>query len=378
MIVLTTLLGIITSFVALAYLPAPFVWNGLVWFVVFLHASLLAKKQLIKAVWFNIGFCFLLLGGLEAYLWVFPDESERIEGSYTQEYFTEHDLLGYAPIKGKSVTSEKYFEERLIYDVVYSIDEKGLRVSPPHEPGESNECILFFGGSLAFGEGVNDNEAMPYLVGTKSNYRVLNFGFHGYGPHQMLASLGKGLVENIVDCEPKYAIYVAIIPHIARSAGYSSWDRHGPRYVMDADGSVSFVGHIDEQEVSLFLEQIKKSFIYKRYFTIKTSFSKADIDLFIGIVQASRNAFLKQYPGGEFHVLLWGKPVEAYYKYYPLVLNGMRSRGIQVHQINDLLTGDKSLYEINKHDKHFNPMALERIADYVVDHILNEKPLAEH
>jgi len=56
----------------------------------------------------------------------------------------------------------------------------------------------------------------------------------------------------------------------------------------------------------------------------------------------------------------------------------MRSKGIQVHQISDLLTGDKSLYEINKHDKHFNPMAHERIADYVVDHILNEKPLTEH
>jgi hypothetical protein len=74
----------------------------------------------------------------------------------------------------------------LIYDVTYTIDADGLRIAAgldenPHD----NRCMLFFGCSFTFGEGVDDHEAMPYVAGTLANLRAYNFGFPGYGPHQM-------------------------------------------------------------------------------------------------------------------------------------------------------------------------------------------------
>lgn len=78
-------------------------------------------------------------------------------------------------------------------------------------------CVLFFDDSLTFGEGVNDNQTMPYRVGMRSAgaLRVYNFAFHGYGPHQMLAQIELGVVRDTIDCLPDHAIYQAIIPRIA-------------------------------------------------------------------------------------------------------------------------------------------------------------------
>lgn len=47
---------------------------------------------------------------------------------------------------------------------------------------------------------VNDNETAAYQVGEMSsgNYRIFNFGFKGYGPHQMLSAIEHSLVEDIV------------------------------------------------------------------------------------------------------------------------------------------------------------------------------------
>ena len=76
-----------------------------------------------------------------------------------------------------------------LYAVVYSVDKRGLRVEPPLAPGHGDRCVLFFGCSYTFGEGVNDAETLPYRTGVlaEGRLRMINFGLHGYGPHQMLA-----------------------------------------------------------------------------------------------------------------------------------------------------------------------------------------------
>ena len=92
---------------------------------------------------------------------------------------------------------------------------------------------------------------MPYLVGERSGnrFRVYNFGFHGYGPHQMLAALTGGRVQDTVDCQPTHVVYQAIVPHVERVSGLATWDRHGPRYVETQDGGVRLAGRFDDTEV---------------------------------------------------------------------------------------------------------------------------------
>ena len=114
-------------------------------------------------------------------------------------YFHTDDRYGYAPAANDRVRATRRENHEVVYDVVYNFDSHGLRMTPPD--GESGgECILFFGGSFAFGQGVADHETLPSLVGQKTGgrFRAYNVGFHGYGPHQMLYALEHGVIEQVV------------------------------------------------------------------------------------------------------------------------------------------------------------------------------------
>jgi hypothetical protein len=147
-------------------------------------------------------------------------------------------ILGYRPRKNTVVDSRKYFKDELVYDVTYSIDANGLRIAPPVTPGSGERCILFFGGSFTFGEGVEDDTTTAYQVGQRleGRYRIFNFGFHGYGPHQMLSALESGLAKSISSCNARYVIYLVLVEHVQRPAGLALWDLEGPRYLLAANG----------------------------------------------------------------------------------------------------------------------------------------------
>ena len=296
------------------------------------------------------------------------NDKTRFEGNITKGYNLIHDFLGYAPAKDKAFTSIKYYEEKQLYNVTYTIDANGLRVPPPYNNGKNNECVLFFGGSFTFGEGLNDYEAMPYIVGRKSKgkYQVYNFGFHGYGPHQMLSAIEHNMVNDIIDCKPKYVIYQALISHADRSGGFSPWDQHGPRYTLSTDGIVKYNGHFDDNKVG---NELKKSYLYSLFMNKMKSLSKINVNLFIAIVDKANQLFQDRYPGIKFHVILWG-PRQNY------IINHLKEKNIPVHPILKILPDHNwknSIYTLSPpYDNHPNALANERIADYVINHILDK------
>jgi hypothetical protein len=187
----------------------------------------------IRVVCFNVGVVFLLLGVFEICLYAQDREMlhvvkqrNRLKGECRNEEgqlisrVKEHDILGYSLSRNQTVFWKKYYENDLVFDVSYSTDSDGLRVSPPWRGESDSASILFFGCSYTFGYGVNDNETVPYLVGleTDTRFRVYNFGLCGYGPHQMLASIEGGMVAEIVENEHGFVIYTALIEHAWRCA----------------------------------------------------------------------------------------------------------------------------------------------------------------
>lgn len=319
----------------------------------------------------NAGVLAVAFAAIEAYLAGHEDEPP----SYSNGYQVRDDVLGSVPLKGIQAHSTKSERGVRLYDVTYTIDSKGLRVAPPVRVngGGTPGCILFFGDSFTFGEGLQDSETLPYQVGIRSGARTFNFGFHGYGPHQMLAAIEKGLVRQLVDCRPDYAIYQAISHHVARVAGKVFFGQHAPRYRLGSDGSVYFDGHFDdEKKVSSWLDEelnwhLGKSSIYRILGKREGRVSEGDVRLLLAIVRRSRNLLAAEYPGIKFHVILWQVRGEDRAIYGDL-RDGFRQMNIPVHLVEDILPGyavDSPTYVLSIRDKHPNALANRILADYV-------------
>lgn len=370
----------IFSLIALKYLRPPYGWIDLDWFVVTLCATLLARKAFSRALWLNVSVIVITLATFEFYLWGHTHKL-RVENHDTR-FISRSEVLGYAPIRNGTRVQKAYLGDQLLYDATYTIDSNGLRIGPVLGGSDKlQEGVLFFGCSFTFGVGVDDNQTMPYLVGKLSHgeYRTYNFGFPGYGPHQMLAQLENRTEEGIPGCKPKFAVYQAICAHVERAIGKASYDLHGPRYSLKLDGQVGLTGHFDDMDkgvsfahaLALISNELEQSLIVQRI-ERKHSYSNNDIDLYVRIVDAARTVFESRYPGSRFYVIFWDD-AEHKDKTTNAILNGLYAKGIRVHLISRILPdliNSESKYQLNEYDGHPNPLAYELIAKYLVEKVL--------
>lgn len=367
--------GALACGLALELLPSPFGWIGITGFAALVLLAALTTGRWLRLVLVNAAFLLLVAGLYEFSLgWATPP---RLDPATPAVKEVRDDVVGYRLPENVSAQVRMWFGDEIVYDVVYTTDEHGLRVAPPAEAG-GTLCVLFFGGSFAFGTGVNDSETSPFLTGvaTGGRHAIHNFAYRGYGAHQMLALLESGRVEEAIDCTPTHAIYHSVHDHVRRVAGRAPWDRHGPRYRLERDLAVRR-GNFDDEGPS-FAEawpRLARSHVLRR---IAEHFEPGphDWELFAAVVDASRRLLTDRYPGVEFHVLLWNKP----WKHAPEYWETLQRRGIRVHFISDVLPNypeDRDLYGIGPHDGHPNPSANAYIADYVAAEILGDKRAAE-
>jgi len=366
------IISIVVSFISLKYFFAPYIWIALSWFIVFLYGTIFSTKTITKALCLYLAVISLTFGIYEAYLWIYIDiKPIKIQDHIQGVLQKKNDLLGYAPIKNSKVLRSRFYGNEPIYDVIYTIDSDGLRKPPPYKGGNITGCVLFFGDSFTFGEAVNDEETIPYWTGIKTHgqYRIYNFGFGGYGPHQMLSALEHGLVETIIKCNPKYAIYQAIDAHIIRAAGLSFWDRHGPKYILRKNGEIIYNGHFDDEKLAILKKnvilQLRKSLIFSK--VLDRYFNRDNINLFIEMVSASRRIMETRYPESEFHVIIWNNKESELSK-------KLEQKGMRVHYIRNILIDypEKRSKYMFKHDGHPNSLANKMIAEYVVNKIIGK------
>ncbi len=259
--------------------------------------------------------------------------------------------------------------------MTYTIDSNGLRISPPVQKERRSGTVLFFGCSFTFGEGLEDDQTLPYQVGilSQGRYDTLNFGFHGYGPQQMLAAIQSGNVRHVVDSSPQFAVYQALPHHVVRVAGKAHFGRHDPRYRLHADGTLRVVGHFDD-ETSLHARlELEKSEIYRMLATRDLAVSENDVDLYLAVVGRSRDLLVKEYPGIEFHVILREQPAGDERAFYPKLLGGLRQLNMPVHLVEDILPAYRmnlTKYVIDASDFHPNALANRLLAEYVSINIL--------
>lgn len=381
---LTTAVILGTFPAILRWAPAPYAVMAFESAVVLLVVAIKGRSEKTRALAFNLAFALIALAVVEIYLGAAGDVvsgkttcMKIRQGEGTGGDFFQHDeLRGYIAEPGQHARSRVMtLNHDVIYDVVYSTDQHGLRVTPPND-NPAAKPILFFGCSYAFGEGVNDDESLPYVFQGESEneYKAWNFAFSGYGPHQMLRIIESGLIDSVVGKKPAVAVYLAIMSHIERSAGnypYFLWDVNGPRYVLNDRGEAEFKGKfMNSRAWNITLNQLGKSYLFRRIapFVLGHKRSNTDIDLFISILTKSRDLLQAGY-GTKFYVILWYDESD---KDLASVISKLIDRKINFITTKDIFPGtkyDQARYYLHECDRHPSALAYKEIATYFLSYL---------
>ena len=383
---LAVVLVVVIAGAGIRYCPVP-------WSPVLLAAAALlglaawrARREGAKLAMTWLGSALVAVATFEGYL----GHQERagdgtsMQGTITAGFNQPDDMLGYVPDRASRVTARKLYSNTVLYDVTYNIGADGLRIRPELENVAPVRSVVFFGDSVTFGEGVNDQETFPYLVGRAGggNFAAYNFAFSGYGPHQMLAILQAGLIESRKVPRPTHFIYLAIVEHVARVAGLAPWDRHGPRFRLDTGDIPVRDGNFDSPK-RLFgrwtvsapaVAALDNLRTWRRFFGRSRDPDDADLELFLGVVSESARLARAQYPGSTFHVILWDGRED---RRIGIIAQRLTAAGIPVERLTAVIpdfTADASRYLLSPHDGHPNPLMHRRLAEYIVGRIAVPPP----
>lgn len=238
-------------------------------------------------------------------------------------FIQKDDLLGCVMRPSSRVEAvKKAADGRKIYEVHYATDQWGRRITPLCSPEQKPFYILFLGCSFTFGEGLDQDETLPYFVGKLSPcYQPYNYACIGYGPGQMLAKLQSGSLSKEISQKKGLLIYGYMgeqsVGHIDRAVGtlYTfGWTRYFPFYFLDRDGKLARNGDFDTGRPirSLVYRMLRKSAIV-RVFGINYPLGVADkdVDLTARIIEESCRVYRKDFLDQPFYVLIFPGAVES-------------------------------------------------------------------
>lgn len=202
-------------------------------------------------------FLGVMIEGSEIY-WKWRWRKMHKEGKLIYEKIDKHH-----PERGWTLTSN--LKNKLHYGAYVNSNSEGIRDSREKYLGKK---ILFFGDSHCFGEGVNNNETISYLLEKNlKNVSCLNLGVHGYGIDQQYLYLK----EVISKYKPVLTCFVMTDNDFRRDC-MNFRDFAKPKFVIQDNQVVLTNTPVPKPEnlfslkkpsiITLFKELIKNSLIY--------------------------------------------------------------------------------------------------------------------
>ncbi len=148
--------------------------------------------------------------------------------------------LGQSPNPGHHQVRMTDENGQVVYDVTYSIGQDGFRVTPG--TSEDGGRVNFYGCSILYGEGVKDDETLPYFVSTATSdagqrVAVKNFAASGFGVHQAVKILRVGEAR-----QGDVNVLLTVPWHASRSACIHDWTVGAPRFQRSAGGELEEAG----------------------------------------------------------------------------------------------------------------------------------------
>lgn len=209
-------------------------------------------------------------------------------------------------------------KDNVRYDTVtISTDSLGRRITPLVDSLPRSRYALFLGCSYTYGDGVSDNQTLPYYFQTLSpEYRAYNYGYMAYSPLHMLARLQQGTLEREILQKDGFAVYTLINDQLDRVIPATRWIEltqgkfpYLDEKTMQTGGVFADKRRVYTQAVLRFqgtgLQQIMK-WGYPRTHTT------AHYQLLVDIIKKSEEEYKRRFGNDHFYVVVFpGNPLSA-------------------------------------------------------------------
>lgn len=341
---------------------------AMLWGILTVAAGALACCVCIPRTWVTYASMTVLslaltCAGIEYYYYLTSYNDNRVcDGKYPIVPDAE---LGYAPKAQASATrSTVTVDGKPVYSVTYTTGADGWRATPQHP--KASKAVVFLGCSYTMGEGVEDADSYPWKVAEAlgDDWQVYNFGLSGYGAHHALALLESGRLDPLFALYDTVKVFFLTLPgHELRVSGFSAWDKHGPRYLVE-DGKAVRRGHFDEplhpgwigaqwQKVreSFMQTQLCKEVIMQILRFDHTGMIRRQGAIFLGL----RDYVREHYPNADFTLLVYPSAAEDVPIY--------EEQGVPLINLAEAFPDwpDDAKYRISL-DRHPTPVAYAKVA----------------
>lgn len=269
----------------------------------------------ILAIIFGITASIVIFLTAEIFFYLSWDKEYPVEMKNAADYFfTDSHGITKAIPNGRYLTSSIVKATgKKIYNVTYSIDHLSRRITPYRPAGEIYSFLLFFGGSFTFGEGLEDNETIPYFAAQYAkNYTPYNYGFHGHSAAEMLIKLQTESITSEIGEARGILIYTFMDAHIIRVIGsmrvVTTWGKNRPYFFLDDHDVLHRKGDFESGRpgLMLFYSILAKSKILELInLDLPNKIEDKHFLLFIRIIEESHKSYKKQFPGSDFYVLIY-------------------------------------------------------------------------
>ena len=112
-------------------------------------------------------------------------------------------------ISYKNDEVKEIYDKDVIYDAEYTLYNNNIRYTQSNK--NSDDMYIFMGCSFVFGEGLNDNETLPYFFSEKFNFdkKILNLGVMGKSTNTALSILRKDIIDQFQkNSKIKHVFYI--------------------------------------------------------------------------------------------------------------------------------------------------------------------------
>jgi hypothetical protein len=328
---------------------------------------------------------FLLgLAGIEFALYLIEPRGQEVDAVRVQtphDWYPYDPVVQYRPRPNTVVKARATYRDQVLYDVTYTIDASGARVTPGSV--DSGPTYVFFGDSFAFSEGVNDGDTLASLFAKKLRppAHVVNLGVPGWGPTHQVRAVETGLLDRAVIGKVAAVIAWVTPANLERTTGDASWLGNAPRYDFSADGQLHFSGSFDGYRWSHPLDGL--AYLGRTHLRVVRRLTneaqeRRQGDLLVALVARLKELVEQRY-GAPLILLVNGPeaslPGHADIAYLP-AFERVRALGAGVIPVRKMLPpsgGDWGPYFI-PHDGHPTPLLNRMVAEALVEYLEKQRP----